>query len=202
MKLYRDFYKKDALVLAEDLLGKIIVRKTKGKILRARIVETEGYPGGKDKASHSYMDKKSPRTQTLYLEGGHAYVYLIYGIYHLFNVVAGENGQGQGVLVRAVEPLGNLDTFAQNRFSKNYDKLTSYQRKNLTNGPGKLTRALKIDLKENAIDLTGEDLYLEDDGFSNFSIVTSKRIGIDYAEEARDFLYRFYIKDNPYVSIK
>jgi DNA-3-methyladenine glycosylase len=202
MKLTRNFYKKDSLSLAKDLLGKVLVRKFGDKELRARIVETEAYPGEEDKASHNYGGRITERTKTLYMGGGHLYVYLIYGIYALLNIVAGDVNSGQGVLIRAVEPLDNIDDFAQNRFGKNYEDLSSYQRKNLSNGPGKLTKALDISTKAKGLDLVGDIIYLEDDGYKDFTIVTKKRIGIDYAEEAKDFPYRFYIGESKYVSVR
>lgn len=202
MKLTRNFYKKDSLSLAKDLLGKVLVRKIGDKELRARIVETEAYPGEEDKASHNYGGRITERTKTLYMGGGHLYVYLIYGIYALLNIVAGDVNSGQGVLIRAVEPLDNIDDFAKYRFGKNYEDLSSYQRKNLSNGPGKLTKALDISTKAKGLDLVGDIIYLEDDGYKDFTIVTKKRIGIDYAEEAKDFPYRFYIGESKYVSVR
>lgn len=202
MKLTRNFFKENSISLAKNLLGKVLVRKTGDRKLTARIVETEAYPGENDKASHNYGGKVTDRTKTLYMGGGHLYVYLIYGMYNLLNIVAGDVDSGQGVLIRAVEPLDNIDDFAQNRFGKNYKDLSAYQRKNLTNGPGKLSKALDINTKAKGIDLTGDIIYLEDDGYKDFTIVTKTRIGVDYAEEAKDFPYRFYIGESKYVSVK
>lgn len=202
MKLERDFYVRDALTVGKDLLGKIIIRKTKDGILKARIVEVESYTGEDDKACHTFAGKRTKRTEIMYREGGCLYIYLIYGMYSLMNIVTGSSDDGQAVLIRGVEPLSNFDNFSQNRFLKNYNELSSYQKKNLTSGPGKLTKALNINRDNNGQDLLLDEIYLEDDGFADFEIVEAKRIGIDYAEEARDFLYRFYIKGNPYVSAK
>lgn len=202
MKISKKFYEQEAIGLAENLLGKILVRKIGNTILKARIVETEAYPGKNDKGSHNYGERITERTKTLYSKGGHIYIYLIYGMYELLNVVSGEEGSGQGVLIRAIEPLTELNYFSQNRFSKDYIDLSSYQKKNLTNGPGKLTKAMKITREYNGFDLNRDDIYIEDDSYSDFEIVKTKRIGIDYAEEAKDFLYRFYIKGNRYVSVK
>lgn len=202
MKLKRNFYKKDAIILAKDLLGKVLVRPIDGKILRARIVETEAYTGGDDKASHTYKGKRTKRTESMYMEGGHFYIYFVYGMYYMTNIVAGLENEGQGVLLRAIEPLSEIDTFAYNRFEKNYQELSSYQKRNLTNGPGKLSKALDITKKFDGLDLVQDQIFLEDDGYKNFDIVESKRIGIAYAEESKDLLYRFYIKGNKYVSIK
>lgn len=202
MKISKKFYEQEAISLAENLLGKILVRKIGNTILKARIVETEAYPGENDKGSHNYGGRFTERTKTLYAKGGHIYIYLIYGMYELLNIVSGEEGSGQGVLIRAVEPLSELNLFSQNRFSKDYMNLSSYQKKNLTNGPGKLTKAMKITRKYNGFVLSRDDIYIEDDDYSNFEIVKTKRIGINYAEEAKDFPYRFYIKGNKYVSVK
>lgn len=196
-----DFYRRDALSLAEAVLGKVIVHTVDGHELMARIVECEAYAGEVDKASHTYGGRRTARTEYLYRRAGHVYVYLVYGIHELLNFVAGHES-GEGVMIRAVEPLRGLDRMAQNRFGQDYPSLTTSQMKNLSNGPGKLTRALGIDLRLNGQDLLEADspLVLMDDGFRDFKIVRTKRVGIDYAEEAIHYPYRFYIEGNPYVS--
>lgn len=201
-KLDKEFFKRDTLIVAEELLGKTLVRNIEGQTIKAKIVEVEAYTGENDKGCHTYGGKKTPRTKVMYKEGGHIYVYLIYGLYHLMNFVTGDETCGEAVLIRAVEPLDKFDLIAENRFNKSFDELSNYQKKNLTNGPGKLTKALKIDKSLNGRDLFSEEIYILDEEFKDFEIIKSKRIGIDYAEEAIDYLYRFYIKDNPYVSIK
>lgn len=200
MKLDRDFYRRDSLTLARELLGKILVHNVDGKELRGMIVETEAYLGVVDKAAHSYGGRRTKRVETMYGQPGIAYVYIIYGMYNCFNIVAREVGIPEAVLVRAIEPLGELEQMSLNRFNKPYIELTKTQKKGLTNGPGKLCDAMLIDRKLDGEDLCGERLYVEEGTEKNISIVTSKRIGIDYAEEAKDFPYRFYIEGNPYVS--
>lgn len=200
MKLGRDFYKDDALTVGKNLLGKVLVRNIDGYTLKGRIVEVEAYTGKDDKGSHTYNDKKTERTKTMYKIGGHLYVYFIYGMYHLINVVTSDENSGEAVLIRGLEPLNNIDKISKNRFGKTFDELSSYQKKSLTNGPGKLSMAFQIDKNEDGIDLLEDEIYIEDDGFSDFEIGISKRIGIDYAEEAVDFPYRFFIKENKYVS--
>lgn len=200
MKLDRDFYRRDSLTLARELLGKILVHNVDGKELRGMIVETEAYLGVVDKAAHSYGGRRTKRVETMYGQPGIAYVYIIYGMYNCFNIVAREVGIPEAVLVRAIEPLGELEQMSLNRFNKPYKELTKTQKKGLTNGPGKLCDAMLIDRKLDGEDLCGERLYVEEGTEKNISIVTSKRIGIDYAEEAKDFPYRFYIEENPYVS--
>ncbi len=200
MKIEKEFFVRDTLRVAKDLVGKVLVRKIGDNFIRSRIVETEAYTGQDDKACHTYMGKRTPRTEVMYKEGGYIYVYLIYGIYSLLNFVTNREGLGQAVLIRAVEPLDSLDLISKNRFNKDYEDLTSYQRKNLTNGPGRLTKALNIDKSLNTMDLFSEEIFLEDDGYKGFKIIESNRIGVDYAEEAAHYPYRFYIENNKFVS--
>lgn len=197
--LEKEFFKKDTISLAKDLLGKVFVRKIDGKLIRSRIVETEAYLGINDRASHTFNDNKTNRNKIMYMDCGILYVYLTYGIHYLLNISSVGEGVPEAVLIRAIEPLDNFDVFANNRFGKDYKDLNSYQKKNLSNGPAKLTKALKIDKSFNGKDIFSNNFYLEN-GDNNFEIVESKRIGIDYAKEAKDYLYRFYIKDNNYVS--
>ncbi len=200
--LNRDFYNRDSITVAKELLGKMLVHETGGKRISARIVETEAYMGVIDKAAHSYGGKRTPRVEVMYGEPGHSYVYLIYGMYHCFNVVAGPQGVPQAVLIRALEPVEGLDMIAYNRYQKPYGELNKKQITGLTSGPGKLCRAFLIDKELNGEDLCGSRLYVEEGETKGLSIVESRRVGIDYAEEARDFLWRFYIEGNPYVSVK
>lgn len=204
MILEKDFFKQGALDLAKDLLGKILVRECDWRILKGKIVETEAYIGEIDKASHAYNGRRTERTEPLFREGGIAYVYFIYGKYFCFNVISGIENKGEGVLIRAIEPLNEFDYLAEKRFNQNYDELTKAKEKALTNGPSKLCLAYSIDKSDNYKKLYEKgNLYIEDNYEDNlFEIVESKRIGIDYAEEAIDFLWRFYIKDNKYVSKK
>lgn len=200
MKLDRSFYSRDTLILAKELLGKVIVHKTGEDILKGKIVETEAYLGVIDKAAHSYGGKKTKRVETMYGLPGTAYVYLIYGMYYCFNIVAKEEGVPEAVLIRAIEPIEGANGMALYRYGKNYDELNNYQKNNLTNGPGKLSMALKIDKTLDKEDLCKDRLYLEEGQQDKFNIIETTRIGIDYAEEAKDFPYRFYIEGNPYVS--
>ena len=194
-RLRHDFFMDDAITVAQKLLGKILVHETEEGIVKCRIVETEAYMGILDKGSHAYSGKITPRTSTLYEEGGVAYVYLIYGMYHCMNVVVNQKGTAQGVLIRALEPLEGIELMKKRR---KMDKI-----KNLCNGPGKLCIAMDITKKENGLDLIHSNLYLEEPKSSeSFEIKAAKRINIDYAEEAKDFLWRFYIKDTPYLSVK
>lgn len=199
MKLKSDFYNRNTVNVARDLLGKVLVHNINGKILKCKIVESEAYLGVIDKAAHSYGGKKTERVEIMYGPPGRAYIYFIYGMYYLFNVVTKEEGTPEAVLIRAVEPLEGIETMAKNRYNKAIDKLSTRQIINLTNGPGKLCMAMKIDKDLNGEDLCENTLYIEDNQ-DVFDIVTDKRIGIDYAEEAKDLPLRFYIKGNKYVS--
>jgi len=201
-KLHRDFYRKDTLLVAKNLLGKVLVHEINGKKLSGKIVETEAYKGIIDKAAHSYGDRRTKRTEALYGPCGFSYVFMIYGMYCCFNVVTERQDIPEGVLVRALEPLTCLEDMSLNRYEKSYDLLSKSQIKNLTNGPGKLCKALLIDKNHNKKDLCKSDLYIEDSNIENFNIKSSRRIGIDYAEEAADYPWRFYIEDSPYVSVK
>ncbi|MGI6393344.1 MAG: DNA-3-methyladenine glycosylase [bacterium] len=191
------FFEQSALKLAEELLGHFLIRKINGKKIKAMIVETEAYCGAIDKASHAFNNKRTKRTEPMFLQGGHSYIYLIYGLNYCFNVVAEKEGNPEAVLIRAVEPVEGLDIIKQNR--PEIDKL-----ENLTNGPGKLAKALSIDISLNGCNLiNGKELYIEKNLKKPiFSIVSAKRIGIDYAEEFKDKLWRKYIEGNTFVSKK
>jgi DNA-3-methyladenine glycosylase len=182
------------------------VHDINGIKLKGKIVETEAYIADIDKASHAYGGRRTARTEALYGKPGIAYVFSIYGLYYCFNVITKEEESAEGVLVRALEPVDGIDEMARLRFKTSYDKLTKSQVKNLTSGPSKLCMALSITKENNMEDLCGDKLYIEydknEDSNNKFQIVHTKRIGIDYAEEAKDFLWRYYIKDNPYVSKK
>lgn len=180
IRLKRDFFLVNSYELGKKLLGKIFVFKDK----RYRIVEVEAYGGIKDKASHTYNNRRTKRTEAMYLEGGHTYIYFIYGMYYNLNIVANQKDIPEGVLIRGIEPL-------------DYD-----EEKKSTNGPGKLCRELGINKDYYGLDLvTSDTMYLLDND-EEFEIVYSKRINIHYAEEDVDRLWRFYIKNNPYVSRK
>lgn len=198
----REFYNRDSLIVARELLGKVLVHEINGQRLAAKIVEAEAYMGIADKAAHSYGGKRTPRVEVMYGGPGFSYVFIIYGMYYCFNIVTREEGNPQAVLVRAVEPVEGLDLMAQNRFKKAYNQLTHSQKKSLTNGPGKLCRALLIDKSLNGEDLCGNKLYVEEGDNEKFNTISSKRIGVDYAEEAKDYPWRFYIEGNKYVSVK
>ncbi|OOM80105.1 putative 3-methyladenine DNA glycosylase [Clostridium sp. BL-8] len=201
-KLDRDFFNRDSLIVAKDLLGKVLVHEVNGERISAKIVEAEAYMGITDRAAHSYGGKRTQRVEVMYGRPGFSYVFIIYGMHYCFNVVTREEGNPQAVLIRALEPSEGLDFMAKNRFGKEYNALTKSQIKGLTNGPGKLCKALLIDKGLNGEDLCRDSLYIEEGENEKFNIIHSKRVGIDYAGEAKDYLWRFYIEGNKYVSVR
>ncbi|MDD4565039.1 MAG: DNA-3-methyladenine glycosylase [Eubacteriales bacterium] len=200
--LNREFYNRDSLIVAKELLGKLLVHEIEGQRISVKIAETEAYMGIGDKAAHSYGGKRTQRVEVMYGDPGFSYVYFVYGMHYLFNIVTREEGNPQAVLIRGAEPIEGLDMIAQNRFGVPYAQLSKSQIRNLTNGPGKLCRALSIDNSLNGEDLCCDKLYVEEGEKEKFRTVSAKRVGIDYAGEAKDYLWRFYIKDNNYVSVK
>ena len=198
MKVNRDFYQRSAIEVAKDLLGLILVHKTKEGITKGKIVEVEAYMGPIDPAAHSYKNIKSGRTEIQYGYGGYAYIYLIYGMYYCMNIVTNTENIPEVVLIRALEPIDGIDLMKQRRKT---EKL-----KNLCSGPGKLCAAMGINKNNYGMDLCGNQLYLEypDNMFhkESIDIVASKRINIDYAGEAKDYLWRYTIKNNDYISVK
>lgn len=194
--LARDFYNRDTLTVARELLGRDIVRVLEdGTALRCRITETEAYIGRMDKACHAYGYRRTARTETLFAPPGTAYIYLIYGMYHCLNFVTEEEDEPAAVLIRGAVPIENGDIIAKNRYGCKMERMNSYQRKNLLNGPGKLCAGLALTRRQNGVDLTApaDRLYVcpglpPDPG----QIQSGKRVGIAYAEEAADFPWRFY----------
>ncbi|KLL02322.1 MAG: DNA-3-methyladenine glycosylase [Mycoplasmataceae bacterium RC_NB112A] len=194
-----NFFTIHASELAKKLLGKILVRKINGQFVKVKIVETEAYDGNIDRACHAHIENRSRwKSAALSSRGGCAYIYLIYGCYYCFNIASSVKGESQGVLIRAAEPLDYHTILVPSRHDPK-KKIHYY-----TNGPSKLCRALKIDLNLNGVDLTTSELiYLENKPeLSPKEIVITKRINIDYAGKDKDRLWRFYIKDNFYVSRK
>ncbi len=195
MKLAVDFYRReDTLQIARDLLGKIlVVPDEKGNRVSGMIVETEAYLGPEDKAAHSHNNRRTKRTAVMFAEGGVAYVFFVYGMYFQLNVVVGKKEQPRAILIRAVEPIEGIEIMRKRR-GKMPDQ-------NLTSGPGKLSIALGIDKTVNGEDLCGNRVWIEE-SVKPFTceIVSGKRIGIDYAEEFANKPWRFWIKDNPFVS--
>lgn len=188
---------------ARQLLGKYLVRRLEGEALICRITETEAYVGRCDKACHAYNYRKTDRTATLFLEPGCAYVYLIYGMYHCLNFVTEPEGEPAAVLIRGGEAIAGRETMSRLRYGKPFSELTAYQRKNFLNGPGKLCKALSLTRADDRTDLTGDTLFVCDSPAdlglpcpapAKEKICSGPRIGVDYAEEARDFPWRFWLE--------
>ncbi len=177
-KLSYEFYARGAEQVAKSLLGKVLVHKHKSLLYKGRIVETEAYLGEHDLACHAAKGR-TKRTEVMFGKAGYAYVYLIYGMYDMLNVVTGQEGEGQAVLIRALEPLENIAS--------------------KTDGPGKLTKAMSITRNLNAEDLMGERLWLEQAPPVK-KIITTSRIGIGYAKEWKDAPLRFYDENSSFVS--
>lgn len=200
-RLSREFYNNDTLEVAQKLLGCYLVRVLDGEALVCRITETEAYLGRCDKACHAYGHLKTARTAPLFEDPGHAYIYLIYGMYYCLNVVTEPAGEPAAVLLRGVEPIAGEETIRRLRFGD--APWTAYRRKNFLNGPGKLCKGLSLTTSENRLDLTGDTLFLcespADVGLPcpaprKEQIFCGPRIGVDYAEEAKDFPWRFWLE--------
>jgi DNA-3-methyladenine glycosylase len=195
MELPEEFYSgKDVVKIARNLLGKGLFTKVSGVVSGGVIVETEAY-SWKEKGCHAYNARKTNRNSIMFEQGGHSYVYLCYGMHHLFNVVTNEKGTADAVLIRALEPIVGLQEMQLRRGAK----ISKHQ---LTSGPGKLTKALGIDRSFNGKFLRNGEVWIEDLGkkISNKDIEATPRIGIDYAEEDASLPWRFSIKGNKWVS--
>ncbi len=194
-KLPRDFYTRtDVLEVARDLLGKkLVVPGRSGTRVAGIIVETEAYRGPEDRASHAYDGRRTRRTETMYAKGGTAYVYFVYGMYNQFNVVTNVAEVPHAILVRAVEPSEGLDLMRRRRPGRREYELTS--------GPGRLCLAMGIDRKLDQADLLGDQIWIEEGvSISPRQIARGPRIGIDYAEKWITKPWRFWVRDNPFVS--
>ena len=195
-KLPYSFYQNEVVTdLAVQLLGKQLFTLVDGELVGGTIVETEAYKGVVDKASHAYGGRLTSRTQVMYEAGGVSYIYLCYGIHHLFNVVTGPQNTPHAVLIRGLEPISGLDIMLRRR------NMTSLK-PNLTAGPGALAKALGIDRGLNAKDLMGEEIWIEDNGIriNPLDIVAGPRIGVAYAQDHALLPWRFYVKGNKFVS--
>ena len=202
--LKRSFFMKPPAEAAKEMLGKYIVHLDNGSKISGMIVETEAYTGPSDKASHSYGWKKTERNSAMYLQGGHIYIYLVYGMYWQFNLTVGAEGIPQCVLIRAVEPLEGIDRMMERRKTRKV--------LNLASGPGKFCQAFGFNRTFYELDITKPKLaketlsgvYLEDRGkiIQKAQISSAKRIGIGYAGKWADRLLRFYINSSMYVSYK
>lgn len=196
MKLPRNFYQRDDVVLiAKELLGKVLCTHIDGIFTSGIIVETEAYNGRNDKACHSFVHGLTNRTQIMFGPAGFSYVYLCYGIHHLFNVVTNKETFADAVLIRGIEPLDGIDHILARR---NKTKLV----RSVGGGPGIASKALGITTDHYGTDLEGEQIWIEDRSInvSDTDIIASPRVGVDYAGEDAKLPWRFRIKDNPFTS--
>ena len=197
-KLQLAFYRREnVLEIAKELLGKLLVTNKEGVTTSGRIVECEAYAGAPDKASHAFGGRITKRNQVMYEPGGLAYVYLCYGIHHLFNVVTHAKGIPHAILIRSAEPVKGVEAMLSRTGKNKVDH-------SLTRGPGNVSKALGIFTSDTGLSLTGRTIFLADDGFmyAKNDILASPRIGVDYAGPDALLPYRFYIKGNPFVSGK
>ncbi len=195
-KLTRGFYlSEDVVDMSRALLGKVLVTKLNGIITSGIIVDTEAYQGSTDRASHAYGNKRTIRTETMYMLGGHAYVYLCYGSHHLFNVITAPKDVPHGIMIRAIEPCEGIPLMLKRR---KLNKLNYF----LTSGPGNLTQALGINLQHDKIDLCGNEIWIEDRGINICSseIEATTRVGVEYAGKHAKLPWRFKLKHNSWVS--
>ena len=198
MKIPLSYYlNPDVAFLAKDLLGKILFTRTDNGITAGIIVETEAYFGTDDKASHAYGGRRNARTETMYSEGGVAYVYLCYGIHYLFNVVTSLKDDPKCVLIRSVEPFEGLDIMEMRR------KIPA-DHQAISSGPGSVAKSLGIDSSFNKSILTGDRIWIEDHdiSYSPSQITIASRIGIAYAQEHAGLPLRFFVNDSKYVKVK
>ncbi len=196
MKLPQSYYLgSDVVAISKSLLGKYLFTSINGLVSGGYITETEAYNGIVDRASHAFGNRKTPRTQVMYDEGGIAYIYLCYGIHEMLNVVTSVEGQPHAILIRAIEPTTGIDIMLARRNML-------ILKPNITAGPGSVAKALGIDRKLNGISLQSDTLWIEDKGlsFSDDQIAAVPRIGVAYAGEDALLPYRFYVKGNIYVS--
>ena len=203
MRLTREFFERNTVLVSRDLLGKILVYNDGENLYKGKIVETEAYINAKDDGAH-FNKGLTDRTRIIDEVGGHIYIYIIYGMYLCFNIVAETKGVHGAVLIRAVEPTEGIEKMYENRYKKPYDNPLRREIINLTNGPAKFVMAYGMTKEVYGVDVvTSSRIWVEDaPKLSLDEIVRSKRINIDYAEMAKDYLLRFYIKDNPFVSRK
>ncbi|MGO1468990.1 MAG: DNA-3-methyladenine glycosylase [Tissierella sp.] len=203
MRLKREFFTRNTKIVAKELLGKILVLNKNGKVYKGRIVETEAYTGDNDDAAHFHKGL-TDRTRVIKESGGHLYIYNIYGIYQCMNVVAEKENVLGGVLLRGVEPIEGIQWMYENRYKKKYIDPKKREIINLTNGPAKLVMSYGITKDEfYGADLDSDErIWLEDaETIPEDEIIKTPRINIDYAK-SKDYLYRFLIKNNKFISKK
>ncbi len=197
-RLDRNFYtREDVLNLSRELLGKVLVTNFDGILTSGKIVETEAYRAPDDQACHAYLNRNTNRTKVMFQQGGAAYIYLCYGIHHLFNIVTAKAGMAHAILVRGIEPIDNVDNMLERR------GLTAIEPR-LTAGPGSLSKALGLHKNYSGVDMIADDspIWIEDRGYQveEESILTGPRVGVAYAGESANWPWRFQLKNSKWVS--
>lgn len=196
VKLKTAFYERASVAaVARDLLGKVLITELDSRRTAGRIVEVEAYNGIVDRASHAWSGRRTARTEVMFGGGGRAYVYLIYGIHHLFNVVTNKSGVPHAVLIRALEPLEGIPVMLERMGREKLDH-------RLTRGPGNLSKAMGLLTRHTGRSLLDDEVWIGDDGYrpKRGEIVATPRIGVDYAGADAALRYRFFLKGNVYVS--
>lgn len=189
------YQRKNVCAIAKELIGKLLVTHFNNQLTVGRIVETEAYNGVVDKASHSYGGRYTNRTEVMYKSGGLAYVYLCYGIHHLFNVVTNVEGVPHAVLIRGIEPVDGIETMLERMRKTKMDHAVG-------RGPGNVSKALGLQVLHSGMDLYGDSIFIVNDGqhYKTSAIIATPRIGVDYAAEDALLPYRFIVKDHPHVT--
>lgn len=189
-KLPLSFYlQEDVLAISKQLLGKYLFTFFNGCLTGGMIIETEAYRAPDDRASHAFGMRRTKRNETMYQKGGVCYIYLCYGVHSLFNIVTNQQGIPHAILIRALEPSVGIEKMLERRHKIKVDK-------SLTSGPGSLSQALGLSLKHNGISLTGPDIWVQDNGLIvlDDDVITSPRVGVDYAGEDASLPWRFRLK--------
>lgn len=197
-KLDLEFYERpNVLRIAHELLGRLLVTNWNGNQTIGRIVEVEAYDGIVDKASHAYGGRRTPRTEIMYGRAGTAYVYLCYGLHHLFNIVTNKRDIPHAILIRALEPVGGTELMLKRTGKPDMDY-------SIASGPGNVSKAMGIATRHSGVDLLGNQIFIAEDrhAIKKADIASSPRIGVDYAAEDAGLPYRLFIRDNPFVSGK
>jgi DNA-3-methyladenine glycosylase len=196
MKLPITYYQENDVVhISRDLLGKSLFTCIEGEVSGGIIVETEAYRGPEDRGSHAYNNRRTARNDIMYAAGGVVYMYICYGIHDMLNIVTGAEGVSHAVLIRAIEPTSGIEMMRRRRGLENDDK-------RLCKGPGALAKALGLTKRYNGVSLQGDEIWIEDQGmfFSDESVVSCPRIGLNIEEPYKSIPWRFYVKGNRYIS--
>lgn len=187
------YLEEDVVGLSRSLIGKALFTRVHDQVTGGLIVETEAYRGPEDRASHAFNNRRTPRNEVMYHQGGVAYVYLCYGIHSLLNVVSNQEGIPHDILIRAIEPLVGIDLMMTRRGKSRVDRT-------LTGGPGALSQALGISTELNGVSLAGPQVWIEETEYTPLPLIASPRVGVGYAQEDALLPWRFRVKDHPFTS--